>query len=66
MPSFDQEWKQQQVDAIADALQELLQGDNGEEEAYQAVLAAIDSWLSYFSKEEDKWFRLRQRLEKAG
>ena len=43
-PPQDQ-WKQQQIDAIADALQELLTSpDNPVEGAMDAIDAAIDSW----------------------
>lgn len=60
-------WKQQQIDAIADALHELLcddvQGNDGAaENALEAIDAAIDSWLSYFEKEKNKWETLKMRL----
>ena len=63
-PPQDQ-WKQQQIDAIADALQELLTSPhNPVEGAMDAIDAAIDSWLDYFDTEKEKWFRLKTMLRR--
>ena len=52
-----------QVDAISEALQELVSGpDDGVEKALGAIDAAIDSWLDYFEAEREKWFQLKTRL----
>jgi len=54
-----------QVDAIADALQELISSpDNGVGTALEAIDAAIDSWLDYFDTEKEKWFQLKTRLHR--
>ena len=59
------QWKQQQIDAIADALQELLTSPHDPVEgAMDAIDAAIDSWLDYFDTEKEKWFRLKTRLRR--
>lgn len=59
------QWKQQQVDAIADVLQELLSSpEDGVETALQAIDAAIDTWLDYFDTEKEKWFQLKKRLHR--
>jgi hypothetical protein len=53
------------VDAIADALQELLTSPNdGVEGALEAIDAAIDSWLDYFELEREKWYQLKTRLRR--
>ncbi len=54
-----------QVEAIADALQELLTTPNdGVETALKAIDAAIDSWLDYFDTEKEKWHQLKTRLRR--
>lgn len=54
-----------QVDAIAEALQELVCGsDDSVEKALGAIDAAIDSWLDYFDTEREKWFQLKTRLRR--
>jgi len=54
-----------QVDAIAEALQELVSSpDDGAEKALEAIDAAIDSWLDYFETEKEKWFQLKTRLHR--
>ena len=54
-----------QVEAIADALQELLTTPNdGVETALKAIDAAIDSWLDYFDTEKEKWYQLKTRLRR--
>lgn len=64
MRSFQEDWKQQQIDAIADALHELMQGDNGVDDAFTAIDAAIDSWLTYFKTENEKWETLKKNLRR--
>ena len=65
MPPVQDQWKQQQVDGIADALQELLSSPNdGVETALEAIDAAIDSWLDYFDAEKEKWYQLKTRLHR--
>jgi hypothetical protein len=57
------QWKQQQVDAIADALHELLSSpENGVEDVVDAVESAIDSWLNYYEVEREKWLQLKAAL----
>jgi hypothetical protein len=64
LPIMDQ-WKQQQIDVIADALHELLSSpDEGVETALEAIDAAIDTWLDYFDSEREKWFQLKARLHR--
>lgn len=59
------QWKQQQVDAIADALQELLTSPgDGVEGALEAIDAAIDLWLDYLGTEKEKWFQLKTKLRR--
>jgi hypothetical protein len=59
------QWKQQQIDAIADALHELLSSpDDGVGTAVEAIDAAIDTWLDYFNTEREKWFQLKTRLRR--
>ena len=54
-----------QVDAIADALQELLTSPHDPVEgALEAINAAIDLWLDYFEAEREKWFQLKTRLHR--
>ena len=54
-----------QVDAIADALQELLTSPHDPVEgALEAIDAAIDSWLDHFEAEREKWFQLKTRLHR--
>jgi hypothetical protein len=54
-----------QVDAIAEALQELVSGpDDSVENALGAIDAAIDSWLDYFEVEREKWFQLKTKLRR--
>ena len=54
-----------QVDAIAEALQELVSGpDDSVEKALGAIDAAIDSWLDYFDTEREKWFQLKTKLRR--
>ena len=64
---FDDFWKQQQADAIADALHELLAGppiEEGVEDAIKAIDYAIDTWLDYFDSEKEKWYQLKTRLRR--
>jgi hypothetical protein len=57
------QWKQQQVDAIADDLHELLSSpENGVEDVVDAVESAIDSWLNYYEVEREKWLQLKAAL----
>jgi hypothetical protein len=54
-----------QVDAIAEALQELVSGpDDSVEKALRAIDAAIDLWLDYFDTEREKWFQLKTKLRR--
>jgi len=54
-----------QVDAIAEALQELVSSpDDGAEKALEAIDAAIDLWLDYFETEKEKWSQLKTRLHR--
>jgi len=58
MDSFKDQWHQQQVDLISDALQELL-SDDDPSVAIQGISDAIASWEDYHEKELAKWKRLR-------
>ena len=65
MEAFQDKWKQDQADHIADALQELLSGlDSSEavEDAFSAVNYAFDTWIEYHEKEKEKWTQLKQLL----
>jgi hypothetical protein len=54
-----------QVDAIAEALQELVSSpDDGVEKALKAIDDAIDTWLDYFDTEREKWFQLKTKLRR--
>ena len=61
--SFRDEWKQKQADSIADALHELMQGDNGKANAKEAIYAAIMSWYDYHNAEAMKWSSLLAALK---
>lgn len=64
-PVFSDPWKQQQVDAIADALHELLAApDSSPEDAIKAIDYAIDSWLDYFDTEKEKWYQAKTMLRR--
>jgi hypothetical protein len=51
-----------QQDAISDALQELLCGDQGAAGGYAAIVGAIDSWLNYHQDELNKWQALKSKV----
>jgi hypothetical protein len=53
---------ERQQDAIADALQELLCCEQNEQQAYLAIVGAIDSWLNYHQDELDKWNALKKKV----
>jgi hypothetical protein len=56
-----------QVDAIAEALQELVSGpDDSVEKALGAIDAAIDSWLDYFERKGKSGFSSRQSFVADG
>ena len=59
--SFKDQWYQQQVDHISDALQELLVDDDPTI-AIKGLNDAIVSWEDYHGKEIAKWKRLRELL----
>jgi len=61
MDSFKDQWYQQQVDHISDALQELLTDDDPSI-AIKGLNEAIASWEDYHEKELAKWKRLRALL----
>lgn len=61
MDSFKDQWYQQQVDHISDALQELLVDDDPAI-AIKGLSEAIASWEDYHEKELAKWKRLRALL----
>ncbi len=61
--SFRDEWQQEQTIAIADALHELMQGDNGKENAKEAIYSAIMSWYDYHNAEAMKWSSLLAALK---
>jgi hypothetical protein len=62
-PVFSEPWKQQQADAIAEALQELLAApDASPVDAAKAIDYAIATWLDYFETEREKWRKLKQMV----
>ncbi|AEX56028.1 hypothetical protein S-CBS4_gp061 [Synechococcus phage S-CBS4] len=61
MDSFKDQWYQQQVDHISDALQELLTDDDPSI-AIKGLSDAIASWEDYHKKELAKWKRFRALL----
>jgi hypothetical protein len=61
---MDEHYKAQ-VDAISEALQELVcSPDDGVEKALGAIDAAIDVWLDYFDTEREKWYQLKTKLRR--
>jgi isopentenyl diphosphate isomerase/L-lactate dehydrogenase-like FMN-dependent dehydrogenase len=50
-----------QVEAIADALQELMH--EGPVKAHEAILEAIEQWYDYHQKEALQWETLRQIMK---
>lgn len=57
----------EQEEAIATALSELIcEGDNASENAYAAIVRAIDSWLIYHATEKQKWQILREKITNPG
>ena len=61
MDSFKDQWYQQQVDLISDALQEFLTDDDPSI-TIKGLSDAIASWEDYHEKELAKWKRLRALL----
>jgi hypothetical protein len=61
MDSFKNQWYQEQVDHISDALQELLTDDDPAI-AIKGLSDAIASWEDHHEKELAKWKRLRALL----
>ncbi len=61
MDAFKDQWHQQQVDHISEALQELLTDDDPAV-AIKGISEAIASWENYHEKELAKWKRLRALL----
>ena len=54
-----------QVDAISEALQELVcSPDDVVEKALGDIDAAIDIWLDYFDTEREKWYQLKTKLRR--
>lgn len=51
--------EQQQHDAIGEALQELMCNEESSIKAYDGIVKAIDSWLSYHQTELKKWKELK-------
>ena len=50
-----------QVEAISDALQELM--NEGPAKAHEAILEAIEQWYNYHQKEALQWEALRQVMK---
>jgi hypothetical protein len=62
---FVDSWKNQQAEAIADALHELVAApDASPEDAAKAIDYAIDTWLDYFDAEREKWQQLKTILRR--
>lgn len=51
------------MDTIANALQDLMQGENGKENAKEAIYTAIMSWYDYHNAEAMKWSSLLNALK---
>lgn len=51
---MEDEWYEQQIEGLSDALQELLSADDLEK-ARQGLSDAIASWTDYHEKELAKW-----------
>lgn len=55
--------RQQQVDAIAEALQEMMAGADSPMAAQQVLVDAVNSWYDYYCKELEKWTALKRFVE---
>lgn len=53
---------QNQQEAIAEALNELMAENDGHEKAKQAIDGAIEEWIVYYETEAKKWRDLRALL----
>lgn len=65
MTTFKDQWKQEQADRIAEALQELLSNPDQKEaveDALNALNYAFDTWMEYHEQEKDKWETLKMRF----
>jgi len=65
MTIFEDKWKQEQADYIAEALQELLTNADPKEaveDALKALNYAFDTWMEYHEQEKDKWETLKMRF----
>jgi len=65
MTIFEDKWKQEQADRIAEALQELLANPDQKEaveDALKALNYAFDTWMEYHEQEKDKWETLKMRF----
>jgi hypothetical protein len=65
MTIFEDKWKQEQADYIAEALQELLTNPDPKEaveDALKALDYAFDSWMEYYEAEKGKWETLKMRF----
>lgn len=58
---MDTHFKQQQG-VISETLCELMCNEDDCDQAYGAIVAAIDEWLSYHEKEAQKWRTLRGKV----
>jgi hypothetical protein len=63
MTFSERDHHQCQVDAIAEALQELMANQDTSLMAKQGLAEAINSWYDYHYKELEKWSSLKRLLE---
>lgn len=64
MVFHEEDVRQQQVDAIADVLQELMCNENSPAKAREALADAVNSWYDYHCKELEKWKSLKQLVDR--
>lgn len=63
MACTDQELHQCHIEAIADALQELMVNQDTALQAKHGLVDAVNSWYDYHCKELEKWSSLKRLLE---
>lgn len=60
----DEDFRKQQVDALADVLQELMANEDSALKAKQGLVDAVNCWYDYHYKEMEKWSSLKRLLER--
>lgn len=64
MVFHEEDVRQQQVEAIADVLQELMANEDSALKAKQSLVDAVNCWYDYHYKEMEKWSSLKRLLER--